>query len=125
MRLLSTLSILLLTAVLVTGCDRAFTPDIDSETPPELHVFVRNADGDAVSGATVNLFRTAADRDAGTSAIHTGTTDSQGKVVATAADLGQPGVVYVSASSGEMSGEGATPYLLLTDGITYYYVTVE
>lgn len=124
MKLLSTFSILLLTAALVTGCDRAFTPDIESETPPELHVFVRDGNGGAVSGATVSLYRTAADRDAGTSAFVTGTSDNDGRVVATAAEIGEPGVVYVRATSGDASGTGATPYLLLTDGVTYYHLTV-
>jgi hypothetical protein len=125
MRLLFLLPLLLLTAALITGCDRAFTPDIESETPPELHVFVRNAGGTAVSGATVGLYRSAENRDAGTNAFFTGTSDSEGRLVATATDIGTPGVVYVHATSGNAVGSGATPYLLLTDGITYYYLTVN
>ena len=125
MRLLSTFSLLLLSATLVAGCDRAFTADIESETPPELHVFVRNAEGAPVAGADVSLFRSAEDSAAGTNAFHTAASDGEGRVVATAEDLGEPGVVYVSAASGELRGQGATPYVLLTDGITYFNVTVN
>jgi hypothetical protein len=125
MRLLIALPLLLLSTVLIAGCDRAFVPDIESETPPELHVFVRNVDGVAISGAAVGLFRSAENRDAGSNAFLTGTTDGEGRVVATAADIGEPGVVYVRATSGDAVGTGATPYLLLTDGITYYHVTVD
>lgn len=124
MRRLPTLA-LLLAVLLVAGCDRAFTPDIESQTPPELHVFVRDADARIVTGATVSLYRTEADRDAGANAFHSGTTDATGKLVATEQQIGQPGVVYVSASKDGLSGQGATPYLLLTDGVTYFHLTIQ
>lgn len=125
MKPLATYSIALLLVVLVTGCDRAFTPEIDSVTPPELHVLVRDADGNAVSGADVSLYRTTEDRDAGTNAFHTATTDSEGRVVATADDIGEAGVIHVAVTSDDRTGQGSTPYMLLTDGITLYTIVVQ
>jgi hypothetical protein len=109
----------------LVGCDRTFTTEVDGVTPPELHVIVKDAQGARVQGATVSIFSSQASLEAGTNAIKTGQTDTEGKVVATASDLKNPGEFFVRAQRDGLTATAKTPYLLLTDGHTYFTLKLQ
>lgn len=107
------------------SCDREMTFDTISVTPPELHVFVWNANGNAVNGAAVTVFKSMSDLNAGTNQLASSTTSSEGKAVFTKNDLKEPGKFYVKAVSNDLTASKETPYLLLNDGHTYLNITLQ
>jgi 5-hydroxyisourate hydrolase-like protein (transthyretin family) len=118
----------MLLAFALFSCEREFENDIVSTTPPELHVITQNADGDPVEGADVTLYTSEEDYNNETNALATQTTNAEGKAVFTESELTDPGVYYVRAVDGALNNSGsetATPYLLLNDGHTYFYTTLE
>ena len=110
------------------SCERTYETEIKTNTPPELHVIAQNPDGDPIDGASVNLYSSEEDYTNDTNVLSSKTTDGDGKAIFTESDLADPGVYYVRATSGALNNdasETATPYLLLNDGHTYFYTTIE
>lgn len=107
------------------SCDRDMVFDTISVTPPELHVFVWNANGNAVNGATVTVYKSMDDLNNGTNQLISATTGSDGKAVFTKNDLKEPGKFYVKAVSNDVTANKETPYLLLNDGHTYLNITLQ
>lgn len=120
--------IFLLLTFALFSCERTFENEIVSTTPPELHVITENPDGDPIEGANVILYASEEDYNAESNALVTKTTNAEGKAIFTESELAEPGVYYVRATSGGQNNSGsetATPYLLLNDGHTYFYTTIE
>lgn len=119
--------ILIFSAILLffASCDRDLAFETITETDPELHVIVSNADGNKVSGATVSVFNSAENRDNDTNQLAASNTDSDGKAIFTEESLKEPGIFYVKVVSGELLVTSETPYILLNDGHTYFNVTVQ
>jgi hypothetical protein len=114
--------------LIFAGCDREFENDVISITPPELHVVVRDSNVARVEGAQVELFNTQAAYDSRTGAIASKTTGSDGKAVFTKEELRDPGMFYVAVSKDGETNAGTefrTPFLLLTDGHTHFFVTIQ
>ena len=106
------------------SCDRDMVFDTISVTPPELHVFVWNASGNAVNGATVTVYKSMDDLNNGTNQLVSVTTGSDGKAVFTKDDLKEPGRFYLKAVSNDLTANKETPYMLLNDGHTYLNITL-
>ena len=111
--------------IVFQACEREIEYDIISITPPELHVFVENVNGERVANASVSIYDSEEDMVADTGAIVTKTTDQNGLAITTGEELGQTGIFYVSAQGGALAGSGATPFLLLNDGQTRFDVVIE
>ncbi len=107
------------------SCDRDMVFDTISVTSPELHVFVRNVDGNAVNGATVTIFKSMDDLTNSSNQIASANTDNEGKAVFTKNELKDPGKFYVKAVSNDLSASKETPYMLLNDGHTYVNITLQ
>ena len=110
------------------SCERTFETEIETTTPPELHVITENSAGDPISGANVSLYTTEEDYINETNVLSTKSTNGEGKAIFTESDLAEPGVYYVRASSGALNNDASqtsTPYLLLNDGHTFFYTTIE
>ncbi len=110
------------------SCDRTFDTDIESKTPPELHVIVQDVDETPLEGADVSIYNDEEDYTDESNELSTKTTNDEGKVIFTKDDLEEPGIFYVRATYETLDNSGSnieTPYLLLNDGHTYFYTTVE
>jgi len=119
------ISILLFT---FAGCDREFENEVLDITPPELHVIVRDANGARVSAAQVRVFNSQENYENLSGEIATGTTDSNGLVVFSKQDLVNPGIFYVDARKESLSNVETTfrtRYLLLNDGQTHFFTTIQ
>jgi hypothetical protein len=112
--------IMVLSLISFFGCDRTFDMETISVTPPELHIYVTGSGG-PISGATVNLYKNASDRENGTNAI-TKSADGLGLAIFEMAELADPGVFYLSAEFEGTVVEADTPYLLLNDGHTRFEI---
>lgn len=122
------LYIFLLTIFVSTGCERVFENEVESVTPPELHVFVKNNEGIFVEGVQVMLFQTQDDYTNKTNSLASKTTDSEGKAVFTETELSEPGMFYVHAEKDGVTNSASTvqtKYLLLNDGHTFFYTSIE
>ena len=127
--------ILSLILFLLNSCDRSGVfEEFVGETPYEFHVV---AVSDAIevhlqpiSGVTVQLFRTEAQRDAGTPVYATGVTGADGKTIFTEAMLNPnnnvdqaKGFYYLTLiKDGYQTTYATSRYLLLNDGHTYQWV---
>ncbi|MGD8748880.1 MAG: hypothetical protein PVI44_10460 [Balneolaceae bacterium] len=125
MKQIKLLSLAFIFCVTFIGCDRSFQKDIISTASPELDVFVRDSNRVAVEGAEVLIYRTEEDFNNQTDPIMNGNTDDNGKVTANEEVLQDPGNFYIRASKGGKEGSGKTPYILLTDGVTYFDVIIQ
>ena len=116
---------MLTVALSLLACDREIEQDILSVNPPELHVYVEDEGGSSVANATVSIYDTKEDLNNGTNPMITKTADGEGRMIATGEELGDPGIYYLRAESGPLSGTGATPYLLLNDGHTRFELVIQ
>lgn len=110
------------------SCDRTFDTDIESTTPPELHVIVQDSDEAPVEGADVTLYTSEEDYESESNELSTKTTNGDGKAVFTESDLKEPGFFYVRATYEALDNSASnieTPYILLNDGHTYFYTIIE
>lgn len=110
------------------SCERTFETEIETTTPPELHVITENPDGDRIEGANVSLYTSQEDYTNETNVLSTKQTNGEGKAIFTESDLADPGVYYVRATNGAQNNDASqteTPFLLLNDGHTYFYTTIE
>lgn len=114
---------LLFMAVMAVSCDRDLEFETISITDPALEVLVEGAAVNntypKIEGATVELFSNSGQ------SLATATTDASGKVTFTKSQLKEKGIFKVKVTKGALAGEGATPYLLLNDGVTLLIVTVN
>lgn len=108
----------------LASCDRDMVFDTISVTPPELHVFVWSANGNAVNGATVTVYKSMDDLNNGANQLSSATTGSEGKAVFTKDNLKEPGRFYVKAVSNDLTANKETPFMLLNDGHTYLNITL-
>lgn len=111
-----------------SACERELENDILTETPPELHVIVRDSDNNRVDGVQVKLFNNSENFESLSGAIASKTTGSDGKAIFTEQDLGSPGIFFIDARKGDMTNAASTtqtPYILLNDGQTYFYTTID
>jgi len=120
--------IFLATIVLFANCDRVFENEVEDITPPELHVFVEDDNGSRVDGAQVTLFVSAEDFENKSNSLVNKTTDGAGKAIFTEAELSEPGIYYVWAEKDGKTNAASTTvtkYLLLNDGHTFLFTTIE
>jgi hypothetical protein len=113
---------------ITVSCDRVFENEVETTTPPELHVIVEDANDEKVSGATIELFGNQEDFDNKSSVIATKTTDMEGKAIFTESELDEPGIYYVHAEKDgatNAASSTSTPYLLLNDGHTFFFTSIE
>lgn len=122
-RLKTTLCLLFM-GLLLGSCEREMTTEIISVTPPELHVIVhQGADKKVrVSGATVKLYATTADRTAEKNVIASAVTNNQGEAIFLEKDF-RKGILHVAASKDGTTAVASTPYLLQNDGKTIFWVS--
>ena len=94
---------------------------------PEFHVVVVTDDNnvDKVADATVTLYKTQDDLENNTNVFLTKQTENNGEAVFTKDELKDPGVYYVKASKGSLSGTKESLYLLLNDGANYLFVKIQ
>lgn len=118
--------------LLFASCDRDMDFDIISVTDPTLTVIAetKTVNGTAttytkVNGATVKIYNTEADFNANGTPLVTKTTSADGKAVFTKTELVAKGTFYVHVTSGNLTGSGTTPYLLLNDGETSFFVELK
>lgn len=119
---------LLVIIFLFSACKKDGTSyNVVNPTPPEFHVVVVTDDNnvDKVADATVNLYKTQEDLDKNTNVFLTKQTESNGEAVFTKDELKDPGVYYVRASKGALSGTKESLYLLLNDGKNYLFVKIQ
>ncbi|MFC4873014.1 hypothetical protein [Negadavirga shengliensis] len=112
--------VLVLSLISLFACDRTFDMETISVTPPELHIYVTES-GSPISGATVNLYKNASDRENGTNAV-TKSADGLGLAIFEMSELAEPGVFFLSAEFEGTVVEAETPYLLLNDGHTRFEI---
>ncbi len=119
--------IIAFTAIILffASCDRSFEFDTISVTSPELHVFVTDAGGSKLSGATVTIYKSMDSATQGSNPLASESTDNEGKAVFTEEDLADPGKFFVKAEKNGVSTIKETPYLLLNDGHTYFNITIQ
>ena len=94
---------------------------------PGLDLLVSDGDGNAVAGATVTLFNTEDDYITESNSISEKTTDANGSVSFTKAELAEAGVFYFSVASGSDRNWASTvssPYMYLGAGPTKLTTTV-
>jgi hypothetical protein len=94
---------------------------------PGMDLLVSDTDGNAVAGATVTMFATEDDYITEQNSIGEKTTDANGSVSFTKADLAEPGVFYFSVASGSdrnWSSTVSSPYMYLASGPTKLSTTV-
>ncbi|MDP4276326.1 MAG: hypothetical protein Q8914_01705 [Bacteroidota bacterium] len=112
-----------LLALLAVSCDRSIDFDTISVTPPSLTVQVEGVPANdtypKIDGATVNLYNSS------DQLLATGTTNANGRVTFTKAQLVSEGTFKAVATKGTLTGDGTTPYMLLNDGETLLIVTIE
>lgn len=85
-----------------------------------------------ISGAIVEIYQTAADRDAGINPYLSKTTDTNGEALFTLAEFDKrnqgaehlKGNYYLRVSKGSIITTATTRYLLMNSGITYQWVQV-
>ncbi len=120
-------NIITLTVIILffASCERDIVFEVISETPPELHVIVKDADANKVSGAIVTVYKSADDRDNSSGQLASVTTNGDGKAVFTEDNLKEPGIFYLRVESNNLTALESTPYLLLNDGHTYFNVTIQ
>ena len=109
----------------LTSCERELESEIVSTTPPALQVNVKDAANQPFAGATVQLY---ADETAWTNEatpMLSKQTAADGSIVFTRQELGNPGFFYLIATDGTLKVKQKTPYLLLTDGKTYFNVVLK
>jgi len=118
--------------ILFTSCDRDMDFDVISVTDPSLTVIAetKTVNGTSttytkVSGATVKIYNNEADYNANGTPLVTKTTSTDGKAVFTKAELIAKGNFYVRVTSGTLTGSGKTPYLLLNDGETSFFIELK
>lgn len=113
---------------LLSSCKKdGTTYNVLNPVAPEFHVVVVTDDNnvDKVADATVTLYKTQDDMDNNTNVFLTKQTDSNGEAVFTKDELKDPGVYYVQASKGTLSGTKESLYLLLNDGKNYLFVKIQ
>lgn len=114
---------LLFIAFVAIACDRDLEFDTKTITAPALEVQVEgvavNNTYPKIEGATVELFNNS------NQLLATATTNASGRVTFTKDQLKEKGIFKVKATKGSLTGEGATAYLLLNDGVTLLTITVE
>ena len=119
MKLRYILSLALFFAVTaLTSCERDYEASIISTTPASLQVTVKDAAGNILSNAPVQLFTDEAGWTTESTPVLERQTDAQGHVVFTKEELKTPGYFYLIASSGTLKAKSKTKYILLTDGQT-------
>lgn len=122
------LSILLGVVLLMSSCDRDLTiPFSGTTTAPSLMIKVSDGSGNAVSGATVDLYNSLDGYITETGALSSGTTDGAGTIVFDAATLAEPGVFYFNVASGTLrnwTSTSSTAFILLNDGQTVVSTTL-
>ena len=101
-------------AIVFQACEREIEYDIISVTPPELHVFVENVNGERVANASVSIYDSEEDMVAGTGAIVTKTTDQNGLAITTEEELGQTGI-FLCQRPGWCSGRFGCYALLVAE----------
>lgn len=111
--------------LMLMSCERDMVFDTISVTEPELHVIVKDVDGNTLSGVAVSIYKTMDDLNNGTGVLGTSSTDNNGKAVFTESQLEEPGKFYVKAESNSLTASAETPYLLLNDGHTYFNITLQ
>lgn len=107
------------------SCERDLVFDTITETPPELHVFVYNSEGNKLSGTMVSVYKSEEDANSSNNTVASKSTDNDGKAVFAENELVDPGVFYVKATTNDASVVVETPYLLLNDGQTYLNITLQ
>jgi len=115
--------ILLFALLIFSGCKREMVNEIISETPPELSVIVyKGADKNVrISGASVKLYASEADRTNDQNLIFGTTTNDSGEAVFSK-DNFRKGVLYVKVTKDAATVLAVTPYLLQNDGKTLFWV---
>lgn len=118
--------------LLLTSCDRDFEFDTISVTQPGLEVTVETVTKvndvnqyTKIAGATVFLYNNSTDFANQTNPLGQKVSDTNGKVLFTQSELGSKGVFYVRAIAGTLTGTGTTPYMLLNDGVTALFITLQ
>lgn len=120
--------VLAITIGVMIGCTKNGTEtDIINTTPPEFHVVVVTDDNNTekVAGATVQVYKTQEDLDAGSNIYLTKQTDANGEAAFTKDEIKDRGVYYVKAVKDAMAGNKQSQYLLLNDGVNYLFVKIQ
>jgi len=110
------------------SCERTFETEVKTTTPPELHVIAQNADGDPIEGASVSLYTSQEDYTNETNVLSSKQTNGEGKAIFTESELADPGIYYIRATNGTQNNDASqteTPFLLLNDGHTHFFTTLE
>ena len=127
LRLMSSI-LTFLTALLLLACDRTIEEEIISITPPELHVIVSNEKKEKLEGVSISIYRSREDYENRQNELSSKRTDEQGKSKFTKEELQQAGSFCVRAEKGQLTNEEGsveTPYLLLNDGHTCFFIEVK
>ena len=114
---------ILFVAFVAISCNRDLEFETKTTTEPALEVQVEGVSSGSnfpkIDGATVELYNNS------DQLLASATTSSTGRVLFTKDQLKEKGIFKVKASKGNLSGEGATTYLLLNDGVTLLIVTIQ
>lgn len=117
------LVILLAITGLFVACERDLEFETISVTDPALEVQVEGAPSGTtypkIDGASVEVLNSAGQ------SLATGTTNANGRVLFTRAQLSEKGVFTVRAQKGTLAGQANTPYMLLNDGVTLLTLTIQ
>lgn len=112
-----------LIACLAVSCNRDLEFDTISVTEPSLTVQVEGAAVNntypKMEGAVVKLYNSS------NALLATKNTNSSGQAIFTKAELVSEGVFTAIATKGSLTGQKATPYMLLNDGATLLIITIQ
>lgn len=126
-----------LIVILCSSCDRSgIFEEFEKNTPWDFHIVVVADDEDytqTISGATVELYQSSEDRDAGINVYLSGQTDDKGEVVFSLADFDKQnegpeavkGIYYLKVYKDGLTKDDLTRYLLMNSGSTYQWVVLE
>jgi hypothetical protein len=128
--------LLLIMTVALTSCDRSGEwEDFQKDIPWSFVVVaVTDANNTAFAeGATVEVYKTQADRDAGTNIYLTGTTDAKGEATFSFNDFNKnqqgvdaiKGIYYLKVYKGALTANATTRYLLMNSGATTQWVQIK
>ena len=127
--------VVLLLALLPVSCDRSgIFEEFQQEIPWNFCVVAVSDDNrtQPISGATVEIYKSSADRDNGVVFLSK-TTDSKGEALFTFDEFNKDGKgaealkgnYYLKVTSGTLPKEETTLYLLINSGTTYHWVVLK
>ncbi len=120
-RLVPVLAFALL-VVTISSCKKNEEKPYGGTGNTDLQVYVLNSNHKLISGASVSLFKSQANRDSGTKAINAGFTGAKGFVYFS--ELA-PTTYYVSVKKGSKKGVGDTGVQILASGQSAITVVIQ